>query len=403
MPSDSLMTSLRVLVVDDDPLLLEMMIDILNDLEVNKVITCENGAAALTRIDSGESYDVLMLDLNMPGMDGIEVLRNLSQRRYGGALVLLSGEDSRILNTAQRLAHAQNLRVLGSLAKPVTAEQLHRKLLTLQPASGGPSERPIEQVSLHELLTLGIGARQITPYYQPQVRITDGRVSAVEVLARWHHPKKGWLMPASFIGLAEEQGLIDELSWVVFDKAIHQLGKWLRDGYNIDMGLNLSSESLSVVNLPERIDDLVRKNNVPPNRITLEITETRLMQNLTYSLDVLTRLRLKGFGLSIDDFGTGYSTMVQLHKIPFTELKIDRAFVHSASDDSTASAILESSAELGRKLNMTIVAEGVEDQSDWNKVANAGCDLVQGYFIARPMSADQFDIWVQQRQVADGR
>ncbi|AJQ95036.1 EAL domain-containing response regulator [Gynuella sunshinyii] len=396
------MTSLRVLVVDDDPLLLEMMIDILNDLKVNKVTTCEGGATALARIDSGERYEVLLLDLNMPGMDGIEVLRNLSQRQYGGALVLLSGEDSRILNTAQRLAHAQNLRVLGSLAKPVTAEQLHQKLLTLQPASGGPSKQPIEQVPLHELLTLGIGARQITPYYQPQVRITDGRVSAVEVLARWHHPKRGWLMPASFIGLAEEQGLIDELSWVVFDKAISQLGKWLQNGYDIAMGLNLSSESLTVVNLPERIDNLVRKNNVPPNHITLEITETRLMQNLTYSLDVLTRLRLKGFGLSIDDFGTGYSTMVQLHKIPFTELKIDRAFVHSASDDSTASAILESSAELGRKLNMTIVAEGVEDQSDWNKSANAGCDLVQGYFIAKPMSADQFDIWVRQRQVAGG-
>ncbi|MET0014697.1 MAG: EAL domain-containing protein [Sedimenticola sp.] len=223
----------------------------------------------------------------------------------------------------------------------------------------------------------------------------DKSLVAAEVLARWQHPERGLLAPFHFIARAEELSLIDELTWSLFEQAIGQFGRWRTMGTNLSMSINLSADSLGTVDLPEKIASLVAANHIPYDAIRLEITESRLMKNLKTSLDVLARLRLKNFGLSIDDFGTGYSSLAQLNSIPFNELKVDRAFVHGAAADPAARAILESSVMLARKLDMTVVAEGVEDQSDWDQVEAVGCDLVQGYHVARPMPADQFELWME--------
>ena len=149
---------------------------------------------------------------------------------------------------------------------------------------------------------------------------------------------------------------------------------------------------------PDAMAAMVESAGLQPNSITFEITESRLMEHIVVALDILSRLSLKRFNLSIDDFGTGYSSMEQLQRIPFSELKIDRAFVRGAGEDASARAILESSVLLARNLDMKVVAEGVETDEDWNVVAELGCDQVQGYYVARPMPADQLHKWLGEWQ-----
>jgi len=167
------------------------------------------------------------------------------------------------------------------------------------------------------------------------------------------------------------------------------------------MGINISVDTLNDLGWPDEIAAQIEDCGLKPSSITFEITESRLMENISVALDILSRLSLKRFNLSIDDFGTGYSSMEQLQRIPFSELKIDRAFVRGASDDSAARAILEANQLLAKKLNMTIVAEGVETQEDWDLVTELGCDQVQGYFVAKPMPVEELCVWLHNWQMPE--
>ena len=215
----------------------------------------------------------------------------------------------------------------------------------------------------------------------------------VECLARWSHPQRGILPPAAFISLIEQHHLIDEFTLVVLRKGAEQLGKWLKQGHNFKISVNVSMDNLNRLDLPEVFSDIAQVCAVKTEYIVLEMTETRLMDNLKVSLETLTRLRLKGFGLSIDDFGTGFSTMENLKQLPFNELKIDRVFVDGVSHDLAARTMLESSVRLGKIFHLNLVAEGVETAQDWDVIAASGCDEVQGYFVAKPMPAAELIEW----------
>ena len=384
---------LRVIVLDDDEFILQQTRVILGQLGITEVTGCTDGAQALQRIDAGEQYDIVIIDLNMPVMDGIEVLRNLAARFFSGAIMLLSGEDARILKTAQNLASAHQLNVLGSLHKPISLDSLQAKLSLYHPVQASHLQKRNYPDSYDEL-SIAFRDQEIIPYFQPQVRISDKSIVSIEVLARWLHPEHGLIPPAVFIPVAEHHGVIDLLTEQILEQSLALYSQWRSAGYQFTMGVNLSADNLNMVDLPEKIATMAEAHNIPCNAIVLEITEGKVIHSKTKSLDVLTRLRLKGFGLSIDDFGTHYSTMTQLNNIPFTELKIDREFVHNAADDPATSAILDASVQLAKRLNMTTVAEGVENQADWDRVASTGCDLVQGYFIAKPAPADEFSAWL---------
>ena len=383
MPENTDLKSLRVIVIDDDDFILQQTRVILGQLGITEVMGCADGAQALQRFDSGEHYDLAIVDLNMPVMDGIEVLRNLAAKEYTGAILLLSGEDARILKTAQNLANAHRLNVLGSLNKPICLNSLREKLNKYHPAHPPQFNHESFPESYDEL-SIAFRQQEIIPYFQPQVKISDKSIASVEVLARWQHPLHGLIPPAFFIPMAEQHGVIDLLSEQIIKQALAEYRQWRQSGYKFTLSINLSADSLNIMDLPEKIAAMADAHNIPYDTIVLEITEGRLIHSETTSLDILTRLRLKGFGLSIDDFGTHYSTMTQLNNIPFTELKIDREFVHNAANDPATSAILDASVELAKKLEMKTVAEGVENQADWDRVALTGCDLVQGYIIAKP-------------------
>jgi EAL domain-containing protein (putative c-di-GMP-specific phosphodiesterase class I) len=232
-------------------------------------------------------------------------------------------------------------------------------------------------------------------YYQPQVTAPTGQLVGVETLVRWHHPVDGLVFPDQFIGIAEEHGLINDLTAAVLAEAMSQLKAWRNAGLLLRVAINISMDNLASLEFPDFVASLAAEANVAPRNVILEVTESRLMKDPRATLEILTRLRLKRFSLSIDDFGTGHSSLSQLRDFPFDELKVDRGFVHGASQNETIRAIYLASMGLAKQLNMVSVAEGVEDRADWDFLRGTGCKLAQGYFIAKPMPAGALADWIK--------
>lgn len=328
----------------------------------------------------------------MPDMDGIEFIRQLAHLGYRGVLVLVSGEDERILQSAERLARAHRLRVAGTLFKPVASDQLHR---LLQGLPGASQDRSTTSASYSAMaLAEAMANGQLINHYQPKVDLQSGALVGVETLVRWQHPQDGLVYPDQFIPLAEDHGLIDDLIQVVLQQTLQDARTWLQAGHPLQLAVNVSMDNLVRLDFPEFVAEAARAAGVAPSLLILEVTESHLMSNPQAALDILTRLRLKRIGLSIDDFGTGHSSLAQLRDIPFTELKIDRSFVHGAWRNSALRTILSASLDMARRLGMHTVAEGVEDKDDWDYLRNAGCDVAQGWFIAKAMPADRLLPWL---------
>jgi len=218
------------------------------------------------------------------------------------------------------------------------------------------------------------------------------------------HPLDGMVFPDQFIGMAEAHGLIDALTHTVLVQSLADAATWRRQGLSLRVAVNVSMDNLTALEFPEFVTAQAQAAGIAPQMVVLEVTESRLMSDLRAPLEILTRLRLRRFRLSIDDFGTGHSSLAQLRDAPFEELKIDQSFVHGAHANETIRAIFLASLGLGKELGMEVVAEGVEDQADWDFLAHSGCDLAQGYFIARPMPAADLWTWraAWQRRVDQG-
>lgn len=388
----------RVLVLDDDKFMLEFVSHLLRELGVNEVLVAEDGKAGLFVLSAQvAAVDLLICDIEMPGMDGIEFLRNIADQNYRGRIVLFSGINPDLLKATERLATARGLNIIGTLAKPVTVGSLATILEQLSsPALKSIDSSRMRQIFDVEEIKQALIAGHIDLFYQPKVSVSSGHVTSVECLARWRHAEYGYVSPDSFIPVIEQCGLINELTCNVLTKAAQQLDVWLQQGLDLKVSVNVSMENLDRFNLPEVYEKSVRDCNVPIDRMILEITESKLGKDFAQTLDILTRIRLKGFGLAIDDFGTGYSSMETLKHMPFTELKVDRIFAHGAAKDPATRAMLESSIKLGRVFGLNVVVEGIEIKADYELAAALGCDEIQGYFIAKPMPPDEFIKWLSE-------
>lgn len=361
-----------------------------------RVINEQNASVFLTS-DLPESI-VLVLDLVMPEVDGIEVIRELIKRHIDLTLILISGVDSRTLHSAEVLAKAYNICVAASVSKPIKLKEFSRILDRIHRVPVLPKGNTLQFVPSAEDIDKGVTQHQFVVYYQPQMCLQSGSLVGVEALVRWSHPEFGLVPPSSFICVAEKEGLINALTneiVAIVARDSVRLNAIL--GRDIEISINISASDIISLSLPDKLDFLMSEYSIKPENITFEITESSVMSNLVSFLDVLNRLRLKGFSLSIDDFGTGFSSLSLLYQAPFRELKIDQGFVGKMLVDPEAMIIVEICILLAKKMGMRIVAEGIEDEKVFSELKNLGCDIAQGYFLGHPMALEDIEIWCRQR------
>jgi EAL domain-containing protein (putative c-di-GMP-specific phosphodiesterase class I) len=325
--------------------------------------------------------DVIILDLQMPNHDGIELLRGLGERGCDSQIFIASGLDGRVLTTAEQLGATLGLSIAGTFCKPVELDTL-RALLH--------PHRKYERVLTAEELSYAIDAGQLVVHYLPQAsHIGAGRwlIDGVEALVRWQHDKHGLIQPSEFIGLAEESGLIVGLTDYVFRTAMDQTRAWLHKGMVMTLGLNLSAEFLNDLEFPDRMVALIKEKQLDCSMISLELTETSALVDPELGLDILARLRVKHMNVCLDDFGVGHSSLTHLYRMPFNELKLDNAFISDMRTNEDARQIVEGLIYLAHKLKMRVCAEGVEDEATFRMLEAMGCDKMQGHHFGPALPA----------------
>jgi EAL domain-containing protein (putative c-di-GMP-specific phosphodiesterase class I)/AmiR/NasT family two-component response regulator len=385
------MTKLKLLVVDDEVDFAEFVADVAENIDFNVISTADPTEVETLFL---QDWNIIVLDLFMPHIDGIELLRLLSKSKSSASIVLMSGKDKGVLNSAQKIAEEQEITVLGVLQKPFFAKQLEVVLAKYVDQSFKRKQGSFLLPSAQQISS-AIENKELFLVYQPQINITNRKIIGVEALVRWKHPVRGLIPPGIFIPIAEDNDLIKDISTFVTKTSIRQQAEWSRNGINLRMSINMSPKILTDLDMPEKLSSCVNEMGADIKNIVIEVTETALMSDVVRYMDILARLKMKGFNLSIDDFGTGYSSLQQLIRAPFNELKIDQAFIKNLDTDEECKTITEISIMLAHKLGMTVVAEGIETESVWNILRQLKCDEGQGYWMAKPMLPEEIEAWKQ--------
>lgn len=385
------MSDNRVLIIDDDPRICRIIKRVADEVGVESCTTYDPESFDLFNLNF--EPNIIFLDLQMPKIDGVELMRKLAEQQSTAAIILASGMDISVIETTIKLGKSLGLNMCGILQKPIDIDET-RKIIEQQFKTLSKQSTRAIQISEEEL-ERAIKKDELIVYYQPQVDFKSGQVYGVEALVRWQHPYHGLLFPDSFIPLAERhRELINALTYRVLETALKDDVARREHGIELKLSVNLSAKLFSDLSLPDQVEKLLNTHNFEPNRLLLEVTESGVMEDPSSTMDILTRLRLKDIKLSIDDFGTGFSSLVQLYRLPFTELKIDKSFVIETMSSNEAAAIARITIDLGHSLGLKVVAEGVEDKEtyDWLKANN--CDVAQGYYLSRPIAADKFITWL---------
>jgi EAL domain-containing protein (putative c-di-GMP-specific phosphodiesterase class I) len=376
----------RLLIIDDDP----EVADLVQSAARRSGYAVEAATEPAAFLDKLANWDptVVMLDLQMPIVDGVELLRTLGGRRTTAKIIIASGVEGRVVDAARRLGKERGLDVVATLLKPYRMAELRKVLDDLAID---------EHWCTPEAITTAIERKDLLLLYQPKIALSDDHVLGFEALVRWQHARRGIVTPDVFIPVAESSGLITRLTDAVIERALSEASAWGATTTN-SVSINLSAQDLADLTFADRIADRCRASDIEPHRLVLELTETSAMADGARGIDIMTRLRLKGFRLSIDDFGTGYSSLLQLARLPFSELKIDKTFVLELRTSPEARAIVKSTIDLAHNLGLRAVAEGVESAEVRVILRELGCDVAQGYGIGRPMLPDRIASWCRDWQ-----
>ncbi len=385
---------LSFLIVEDVRFQREMAVKLLGALGSPSVLSAANGQAALELLASlDQPIDIIISDLDMPEMDGIEFIRYAAEQNFCRAVAIASGMDQKIIHIVENIVEQYDIDVLPKVNKPITANKIAILLENYLTKSKKRHPERFSNVFSKNELQEALDLHQFQTWYQPKVSLKNGLWMSVEALSRWKHPSQGWILPSDFIPLLEKNALINQLTWQQLHTLFNQFHTRCQQETAFTLSVNVSPVMLEDTQLPDKLLELVSYYGLQTHQVILEITEN-LALNQSYSLlSVIARLKLKGFLLSIDDFGTGYANLQQLETIPFSELKLDRSFVHQMTHESTKQAIVSSNITLAQKLNLNTVAEGVETYGEWQLLQQLECDMAQGFFIAASMPYDLLTEW----------
>jgi EAL domain-containing protein (putative c-di-GMP-specific phosphodiesterase class I) len=387
---------LHFLVAEADAAQRRALVELLGQLGASRVTDVPDGHLALQRLDAaiGPKVDVAIVDLALPGMDGLELLRNLGALSSGPRLIVTGAQPANLLFSVETLALAFGVDLLGTIAKPVTAVKLKPLLDNYTPVAH-KDERPAGPRFSFQDIGIGLQKRQFEPFFQPKIELATGQVKGLEAFARWRHPEHGVLGPASFIDALEQNNRVDFLDWSMIELSAERC-RWFQDqGIPVPISLNLAPETLAHPAFLRQIGACIGRHGILPEYLTFEMPESSVLNTDPNFIERLVRLRMMGFGLAIDDYGTGRSNLQLLARIPFTELKIDRSFVDGASKRRPLGTVLRSCLGLAHSLERMSVAVGVETRQDWDFLQNLGCTYAQGYHIANPMEAAAYPGWLE--------
>jgi EAL domain-containing protein (putative c-di-GMP-specific phosphodiesterase class I) len=338
-------------------------------------------ATRLHELVAGAGPDVIILDLQMPGEDGVSALRHLADVKCEAKIFLVTGMDERTIASAEQYGLRRGLAVFGTLQKPFDPDELFARLEKAHAAI-----RPLTAADLEQ----AIEREELLVHYQPIIRrFADNTwdIAAVEALLRWNHPIRGLLTPDSFVSMGEAHGLSRAMTDFVLQRGIEQLKGWAAQRLRIGLRVNIAATLISDIGFPDRLETMLIEQSLDAESLALEITETAMLEQTPQAFDILTRLRIKNIGLAIDDFGIGYSSLTQLFRMPFNEMKIDRSLVGKIIESKEASIMVDALVSLAHKLSLTVCAEGVENRATLDALARFGCDLAQGYFVSQPVPA----------------
>jgi EAL domain-containing protein (putative c-di-GMP-specific phosphodiesterase class I)/ActR/RegA family two-component response regulator len=384
----------RILVIDDDQDSGQFVIDAAEA----KGIECVATTTASDFLDHlSADTTLIFLDLVMPEVDGIELLRMLGQARCSAGIVLMSGVDKRVMETAKEWAQTLDLSIIGHLQKPFRLNALETIFETSRAlqVSAIVDQAPRSIIEPADIQG-AIERDEFVLHYQPKIGLATGSIVGMEALVRWQHPERGLLFPDDFIRRTEELGLISQLGWIVVDRGLSDLrGFVIAADTSLTLSFNTSAFSLQDPGFSAMLLSLLKKYEIASHNLIFEITESGLIRKLSRTLDDLAKLRVEQVQLSIDNFGTGHSTMQQLRDIPATELKIDKSFVRNIHTNDRDCVLVQRTIEIGHSLGMKVVAEGVEIAEQLAILLANGCDIVQGYLFSRPLPAEELSKWLK--------
>lgn len=394
----------RLLVLDDDPFI-PRWIRKVAEHEGYDVSICTD-LTTVRAVHRSARPTLILMDLTLGGgYQGLEALRLLSAERSTTPIILTGSAEPGVLHSASRFGMTLDLSMAGIIPKPIELGELRRALaahlhetrevstvdvmLRANEAADAPppAAKANDSVVDEARLRQAFEADELRVYYQPQISLRTGTVVAMEALVRWQHPLRGLISPNTFLANAERADLIRSLTFFVLETALDECHGWARAGQPVSISVNLATSLLHEPTLPDAVEALLERYRVVPGCLTFEVDESAAIGHVHNVLDALTRLRFKGCRLSLDNFGTGFSSLVELRNLPFSQLKIDKAFVHEARTHQAARGIVEAVIEFGHRIGLEIVAEGVEDREMLTLLKDAGCDLAQGFLISRPLDA----------------
>jgi EAL domain-containing protein (putative c-di-GMP-specific phosphodiesterase class I) len=387
---------LHFLVAEADTPQRAALVELLGHLGASRVTDVPDGHMALRAFQTGftPEVNVALIDLALPGMDGLELIRNLGSLETGVRLIVVGAQPASLLFSVETLAQVYGVELLGAISKPVTAAKLKPLLDNYAPPIRPDARAEAPRFTFGEV-GIGLQKRQFEPFFQPKIELATGQVKGLEIFARWRHPEHGVLGPSSFIDALEQNNRIDFLDWSMIEMAVERCREFHDRGIPIAISINLAPETLAHPAFIRQITACVGRHRVMPDYITFEMPESSVLTSDPNFIERLVRLRMMGYGLAIDDYGTGRSNLQLLARIPFSELKIDRSFVDGASKRRALGTVLRSCLSLAHSLDRMSVAVGVETRQDWDFLQNLGCTYAQGYHIANPMEAAAFPGWLE--------
>lgn len=364
--------------------------------------------AEFRRAYAGQMPDAIALDLQLGKSDGIEQLRFLAEARFKGSLLLLSGMDERVLSAARERAHSLGLSVAGADTKPLRVKRLHELLEKIErdaasastKGAAGAAGKSAPAAAIIEPKDIGaaLEAGHTELHLQPILSARERDVTRFEALLRWRHPVFGMIPPDRFIPIAErDEATIDRLTFWVIDTALAHYMRLSREGFVIPISVNLSRVNLHALDFPDVVAAKLEARGISPAALSFEVTESAALGDPGAVIDILTRLRLKGFALMIDDFGTGYSSLHNLRHLPFSEIKLDKSFICDVLQSRESLAIVKSVVDMARSLELETVAEGVESASEAEFLTALGVTALQGYHFSRPQGLEAILAWLRAR------